>query len=38
MIKKVTDLDIYNLSEILSDKIWYDFDNWSNKVQNTIGY
>jgi four helix bundle protein len=32
------DLDIYKLSEELSDKIWYDYDNWSSKVQNTIGY
>ncbi len=32
------DLDVYRLSEELSDKIWSDFDKWSPKVQNTIGY
>jgi four helix bundle protein len=26
------------LAEQLSDLIWNDFDKWSKKVQNTIGY
>jgi len=34
----VENLDIYKLSEELSDLIWFEFDNWSKKVQNTIGY
>jgi four helix bundle protein len=37
-MKLVQDLDIYKLSEKLSDIIWFDFDCWSPKVQNTIGY
>ena len=37
-MKQVYDLDVYKLAEDLSDMIWYDFDKWSNKVQNTIGY
>jgi len=34
----VENLDIYKLSEELSDLIWYDFDNWNKKTQVTIGY
>ena len=34
----VTELDVYKLSEELSDMIWYDFNFWDKKVQNTIGY
>ncbi|MCH7733359.1 MAG: four helix bundle protein, partial [Candidatus Marinimicrobia bacterium] len=30
--------DVYKLAEKLSDLIWYAFDEWSKKVQNTIGY
>ena len=37
-MKLVYELDVYTLSEQLSDLIWYDFDKWSKKVQNTIGY
>jgi four helix bundle protein len=37
-MKRVTDLDVYKLSEELSDLIWNDFDNWDKKVQNSIGY
>lgn len=37
-MKLVQDLDVYKLAEKLSDIIWYDFDSWSYKVQNTIGY
>ena len=34
----VYELDIYKLSEELSDLIWFEFDNWNKKVQNTTGY
>jgi four helix bundle protein len=34
----VTELDVYKLSEELSDMIWFNFDSWDKKVQNTIGY
>ena len=37
-MKLVYELDVYTLAEQLSDLIWYDFDKWSKKVQNTIGY
>jgi len=37
-MKDLTELDVYNLAEKLSDLIWKDFDNWSVKIQNTIGY
>lgn len=37
-MKQVYELDVYKLAEDLSDMIWYDFDKWSRKVQNTIGY
>ena len=37
-MKQVFDLEIYNLAEKLSDMIWYDFDKWDKKIQNTIGY
>ena len=37
-MKLVHELDVYKLAEELSDIIWYDFDKWSKKVQNTIGY
>ena len=37
-MKKIYELDVYKLSEELSDLIWYDFDKWNKKVQNTIGY
>jgi len=33
----LTNLDVYNLAEKLSDKIWDDYDNWSWKVQKTVG-
>lgn len=35
---KLYELDVYKLSEDLSDLIWNYFDNWDKKVQNTIGY
>jgi len=34
----IQELDIYKLSEELSDIIWYEFDKWPRKVQNTTGY
>lgn len=34
----VQDLDIYKLAEELSDIIWFEFDKWPKKVQNTTGY
>ncbi len=37
-MKEVYELDIYRLSEELSDMIWHDFDKWPFKAQNTIGY
>jgi four helix bundle protein len=37
-MKRLIDLDVYKLSEKLSDKIWNDFDQWPEKVQRTIGY
>jgi four helix bundle protein len=37
-MKPVYELDVYILSEDFSDKIWYGYDNWSEKVQRTIGY
>ena len=37
-MKEIHDLDVYKLSEDLSDLIWYAFDEWPQKVQRTIGY
>ena len=37
-MKSVYELDIYKLAEDLSDMVWYDFDEWTVKAQNTIGY
>ena len=37
-MKRVYELDVYQLAEELSDKIWYDFDKWNKKVQYTVGY
>ena len=37
-MKKITSLDVYNLSEELSDRIWVLYDKWSGKAQNTMGY
>ena len=37
-MKRVYELDVYQLAEELSDKIWYDFDKWNKKVQHTVGY
>ena len=37
-MKRVYELEVYTLAEELSDMIWYDFDIWNKKVQNTVGY
>lgn len=37
-MKEIYELDVYKLAEELSDLIWYAFDEWSTKVQRTIGY
>ena len=37
-MKEVYELEVYQLPEELSDRIWYAFDGWSVKVQRTIGY
>ncbi len=37
-MKEIYELDVYKLAEELSDLIWYAFDKWSVKAQNTIGY
>jgi len=37
-MKEIHELDVYKLSEELSDLIWYGFDEWPKKVQQTIGY
>jgi len=37
-MKSVYELEVYSLAEDLSDLVWYDFDKWSTKAQNTIGY
>ncbi|MEA3500190.1 MAG: four helix bundle protein [Candidatus Marinimicrobia bacterium] len=37
-MREIYEYNVYKLAEELSDKIWNDFDNWSSKVRNTIGY
>ena len=37
-MKKLRDLEVYQLAEELSDLIWREFDGWNRKAQNTIGY
>ena len=37
-MKEIHEMDVYRLSEELSDMIWDAFDKWSVKAQNTIGY
>ena len=32
------DLEVYQLSEKLSDMVWYGFDRWPEKVKKTMGY
>lgn len=35
-MREIYELDIYRLAEDLSDMIWFDFENWEKKAQNTI--
>jgi len=37
-VKDICELDVYRLAEALADKIWADFDGWSEKAQRTMGY
>ena len=37
-MKEVYKLDVYRLAEEISDMLWFDFDGWNKKIQNTIGY
>jgi len=37
-MKEIYEMDVYILSEQLSDMIWDAFDTWSAKTQKTIGY
>ena len=37
-MKEIYELDVYSLAEKLADKIWADFDSWTEKAQRTIGY
>lgn len=37
-MKEIHEMDVYTLSEQLSDMIWDAFYKWSVKAQNTIGY
>ena len=37
-MKRIYELEVYQLSEELSDLVWHDFDRWNKKVQNTVGY
>jgi len=37
-MREVHELEVYQLAEDLSDRIWYAFDGWPVKVQRTIGY
>ena len=37
-MKRVYELDVYKLAEMLSGMVWYDFDKSNKKVHNTVGY
>lgn len=37
-MKEIYEMDVYKLSEQLSDLIWQGYDVWPRKVQHTIGY
>ena len=37
-MKEIYEMDVYKLAEELSDLIWYAFDEWPRKVQQTTGY
>jgi len=36
-VKEVYELDVYRLSEELSDLIWFAYDTWDGKAQHTLG-
>lgn len=36
-MKEVYELDVYRLSEELSDLIWFAYDTWDSKAQHTLG-
>ncbi len=37
-MREVYELEVYQLSETLSDMVWYEYDNWPEKAQRTMGY
>lgn len=37
-MKEIYELDIYQLAEDLSDRIWRGYDSWPEKAQRTIGH
>ena len=37
-MKEIFELDVYRLSETLSDLIWNVYDEWTDKAKKTIGY
>ncbi len=37
-MKRLAELEVYKLSEQLSDKIWNDYFTWLEKVRRNIGY
>jgi len=37
-MKRVYQLDVYKLPEMLSEMVWHDFDKWNKKVQSTVGF
>ncbi len=37
-MKDIYELDVYKLAEQISDFIWYGYDAWTQKTQQTIGY
>ncbi|HEV8539427.1 MAG TPA: four helix bundle protein [Bacteroidota bacterium] len=37
MFKKLEELDVYRLSEALSDKIWAECIGWDGFAKNTVG-
>ena len=37
-MKEVCELDVYQLAEDLSNRIWDAYDSWPQEAQRTIGY
>lgn len=37
-MKEIFEMDVYRLSEELSDMIWHSYDQWSDKAKKTLGY